>query len=226
MCRGKKECSELDVNPKNWDKFSPLKPPLWIDDNLTVFTEAIDEFINGNREKCIEIIDSINGEDFCNWYIEHGQVSGRFRKNILNILEPKVIPKEERDPLRPPTKYQEEVFKRDGYHCRYCGNKLISQKVMKEFIKKLNYSGFQKGSTNLTTHGIIHSTWPVADHMHPWNMGGMTNLNNLVSSCASCNYGKDAYTVEQLGIENPFDREPINSQWDGLISKLNSIKNV
>ena len=75
---------------------------------------------------------------------------------------------------------------------------------MRLFIKKINTSLFQRGKSNLTTHGIIHLYWPVADHVIPWSKGGLTNLENLVSSCATCNYGKAGYTIEQLGIENPF----------------------
>ena len=59
-------------------------------------------------------------------------------------------------------------------------------------------------------------TWPVADHVVPWNKGGQTNLQNLVTSCASCNYGKDGYTLEQLGLDNPFDSDPVMSNWIGL----------
>ena len=71
------------------------------------------------------------------------------------------------------------------------------------------------------THGIIHLTWPVADHVVPWNQGGRTDLDNLVSSCASCNYGKDGNTIQQIGIQNPFNREPIIDTWNGLTDKLN-----
>ena len=85
---------------------------------------------------------------------------------------------------------------------------------------------FKRGDTNLTTHGIIHLSWPVADHVIPWNLGGKTNLSNLISSCASCNYGKDGYTIEQLGISNPFNRVPIIDKWDGLVSKIPKLKSL
>ena len=220
MCRGRNECSELDKDPTKWDKFSPLRPPSWIEEQIKIFANAVNEFANGNRELCLEKIASMRGHDFCEWYIEHGQMSGKHRKNALSILKPELIAEELRDPLRAPKKYQDEVFHRDGYRCRYCGIRLISQKLMKLFIKKLDSSEFQKGSTNLTTHGIIHATWPVADHVVPWNLGGRTNLENLVASCAACNYGKDGYTVEQIGIENPFHRPPITDGWDGLLSRI------
>lgn len=79
---------------------------------------------------------------------------------------------------------------------------------------------FTKGATNLTSHAIIHLTWPVADHVVPWNLGGRTDMSNLVASCASCNYGKAGYTTEEIGIASPFDRPPIVDEWDGLVSRI------
>jgi hypothetical protein len=40
----------------------------------------------------------------------------------------------------------------------------------------------------------------------------------LVSACPGCNYGKDAHTVEQMGLDNPFNHLPTGSGWDGLTS--------
>ena len=223
MCRGKKRCSELAEVPENWDKRIPLRTPSWLEEEIDKFTNAVDLYIQGDRDLCIAMIQQIRSEDFTEWFIEHGQNSGYFRVKRLNTSPPIPIEQNLRDPLRSPRKYQDEVFVRDGYRCRYCGNKLISQFFMKKFIKNLNSPVFQRGSTNLTTHGIIHATWPVADHVHPWNLGGKTNPDNLVASCASCNYGKYNYTIEQLGIDNPFDFPPVVDCWDGLNSKINKI---
>ena len=225
MCRGKSICSELNTNSDNWDKFSPLPTPSWMADQIDIFESAVKDFICGNKVSCLARLKEIKNEEIINWYIEHGQMSGRHRKLILKINSPQTIDEILKDPLRSPQKVQNEVFKRDGYKCRYCGNRLISQDFIKLFIKKLDSSLFQRGKSNLTTHGIIHIAWPVADHVIPWNKGGRTNLTNLVSSCATCNYGKDGYTMEQLGIQNPFDREPQIDNWNGLTDKLTELKN-
>lgn len=224
MCRGKNDCSELGTTPSAWNKQCLLPLPEWADDQISLFTNAVSKFIEGDRNGCLDTISQIRNSELIEWFIEHGQMSGRHRKLALNVQNPNPVPVDLRDPLRGPKKYQEAVFKRDEYRCRYCGTKLISQKTMKAFIKKLNSKLFYKGSTNLTTHGIIHITWPVADHVLPWNLGGRTNLENLVSSCGPCNYGKDGYTCEELGIENPFNRPPLEDSWDGLESLLKEIK--
>ncbi len=220
MCRGKNICSELGANPENWDSFSPLRTPNWIAEQFEIFESAVNDFFTEKKEACLRKIKQIKSDEITNWFIEHGQMSGRHRKLILKGLAPPAISKELRDPIRSPKKIQDEVFKRDGYRCRYCDNKIISQDFIRLFIKKLNSPIFQRGKTNMTTHGIMHISWPVADHVVPWNQGGRTDLNNLVTACAACNYGKDGNTIEQLGIQNPFNRQPIVDQWNGLTDKL------
>lgn len=216
MCRRKQYCSELGKDPARWDRRTPLRTPAWISDEVNLFISAVDSLVSEDRESCIQKLEGIRDDDITDWYIEHGQMSGMHRNRILNIAAPPTIESSARDPLRSPAKLQQAVFERDNYQCRYCGNRVISQDFLKHFITVLSSNLFTRGSTNLTTHGIIHMTWPVADHVVPWNKGGQTNLQNLVTSCASCNYGKDGYTLEQLGLDNPFDSDPVMSNWIGL----------
>ena len=226
MCKGKNTCSELGTDPNFWDKQTPLRTPKFAANAINIFEEAVELFILGKRNECLAKLDEINSAEITEWYVEHGQMSGRHRKLILKVQFPTSISEDKRDPVRSPAKIQNEVFKRDGYKCRYCGNKLISQDFLRLFIKKLNSSTFQRGHTNLTTHGIIHIAWPVADHVIPWNLGGRTSLSNLVTSCATCNYGKDGFTIEQLGIENPFLRAEVKDSWVGLTNKLDLLKKI
>ena len=220
MCRGKNICTELGTDSNTWSKESPLPKPEWMNKEVDLFISAVEAFIAGNKNVCIEIISQIRSDEITEWYIEHGQMSGRHRKLQLNITPPETIDISLRDPVRSPAKIQQKVFERDSYHCRYCGGKLISQEFLRTFIKSLNSPLFSRGETNLSTHGIIHITWPVADHVIPWNKGGRTSLVNLVSSCAPCNYGKDGYTIEQLGIADPFERSAKNSNWKGFKDKI------
>lgn len=226
MCRGVNECSELGSDTNQWDTECLLRPAAWFEDDIAIFSAAFEDFINGNKAGCLEALATIRDYEITEWFIEHGQMSGRHRNLVLGIPKPKLVSEEKRDPTRSPQKYQYEVFERDSYHCRYCGIRLIDQKAMKLFIKKLSFKKFQRGSTNLTTHGIIHATWPVADHVIPWNIGGRTNPENLVSSCASCNYGKDGYTCEQLGISDPFGRPPKSDGWSGLSNYIPELKAI
>jgi 5-methylcytosine-specific restriction endonuclease McrA len=66
----------------------------------------------------------------------------------------------------------------------------------------------------------VHAFKIVADHVVPHRLGGPTGLENLVSACPTCNYGKSWYTIEQLEIVDPRSREPHRDQWDGLAALL------
>lgn len=220
MCRGQNYCIELAADSSMWSKGCPLQPPDWFEQEIDLFVSAVEVFLKGDTEGCLVRLSEIRSEEMTEWFIEHGQMSGRHRAIKLGVAAPDTTPKELRDPVRSPRKLQEHVFKRDGYRCRYCGQRLISQKFMRAFINELGSPLFQRDSTNLGTHGIIHATWPVADHVQPWNYGGSTSMGNLVSSCAACNYGKDGYTCTQLGIDNPLMHEPVMDEWDGLDTKL------
>jgi 5-methylcytosine-specific restriction endonuclease McrA len=123
------------------------------------------------------------------------------------------------DVLRDPSRFEDEVYRRDGYRCRYCGTRILVAGLLKAFAAKLNSVAFIKsGGRTQDTQGIFHAFSPVADHVVPHALVGRTDPSNLVTSCPSCNSGKDSFTVEQLGIANPFSRPPVVDDWDGLSS--------
>jgi hypothetical protein len=50
----------------------------------------------------------------------------------------------------------------------------------------------------------------------PHSHGGTNDLDNLVVTCAACNFGKMEYTLEELSLIDPRTIPPIQSNWDGL----------
>jgi HNH endonuclease len=73
-------------------------------------------------------------------------------------------------------------------------------------------------------HGVIHAFKLVADHVVPHKLGGKTDIDNLVTACPACNYGKECYTLDQLGLEDPRDRDPKLGDWDGLTAFIPGLK--
>jgi len=67
--------------------------------------------------------------------------------------------------------------------------------------------------------------WLQFDHLVPNERGGTSDLDNVVVTCAPCNFGRMQLTVEEVGLENPLAR-PIAAnwrnfeQWDGLTRLL------
>ena len=228
MCRGKKVCSELGTDPAKFDKECPLRQPVWIEPCINTFIEALESFIAGRRTDCLDLLQSIHDQEraFTEWYIEHGQISGNYRVRVLQPPPPQQIA-EMLDPVRNVSKaLQNQILQRDHYHCRYCGCRLIDRKVMQAFVDKLASPLLTRGRKNVEKHGVILATWPYIDHVVPHSLGGRTEADNLVSSCYSCNFGKDSYTCEEVGIANPLSRAPINDGWDGLLARRQALKRL
>jgi len=108
------------------------------------------------------------------------------------------------------------IYKRDRFHCRYCGRKVIPTQIMRlisalfpdEFPYHPNWKGGQ-------THPAIASRSPSLDHVVPWSQGGTNDLTNLVCACWICNQVKGDLSLGQLG----WRLRPIpETDWDGLVS--------
>ena len=58
--------------------------------------------------------------------------------------------------------------------------------------------------------------WLQFDHLVPHSRGGTSQLSNVLITCAPCNYGRFHYTIEELDLINPFCRQPVKTDWNGL----------
>jgi 5-methylcytosine-specific restriction endonuclease McrA len=164
------------------------------------------------------------------WYDEHAGRVGSRRKHKIGVAAPKPIPEEQRDDRDKLMKISRKlVYKRDCYTCRYCGQRVVPTEILAGFMKALpkddrgNYY-FDTSAEHKVGHGIVHVFKAVADHGVPHSIGGPTDMENLVTACGGCNYGKSDYTVEQIGIQDPRKRPPAKSDWDGLQSLLPGLK--
>ncbi|MFA6285550.1 MAG: HNH endonuclease [Parcubacteria group bacterium] len=202
------------MNPKLWDKNSPLVPPEWFNDEMKIFIDAVRIAARGNRTKSIQLLSKIKSDELRDWYCEHGQMSGMFRNNELKIET--VKNNISLDPLRSPDKYRKEVFQRDNYTCQYCGTKVIPKEVFAAYSKFVGMDFFRAAGTNSERHGVVLAFRANADHVVPWIHGGRTSPENLITSCWSCNYGKSGYTLEEIGISDPREKKLTNLKWQGL----------
>jgi len=221
MCRNKAHhCTELEDQPRLWSKETPLRPPSWFSEECCLFSEAVQRAAAGDLKESRELLLRVRDNDLREWYVEHGQMSGRFRCRALGnpkatILNPSL------DPKRSPDYCAADVFKRDGYQCRYCGLCVIPKEVLNAFSLVVGDDVFCATGTNQERHGAVLAFRANADHVIPWKVGGRTAPDNLVTACWSCNYGKGRYTLQQIGLNDPRDRKPCpSSDWDGLMSLL------
>jgi 5-methylcytosine-specific restriction endonuclease McrA len=118
--------------------------------------------------------------------------------------------------------FEDEVYARDGYRCRYCQIRVVDFKVLKRMEKLLGSENFKSaGRGNKIRHGISLTFRATADHVVPISHGGRTSVDNLVTCCWNCNYGKYNALLEQMNLENPLKRK-IESKlkWDGRLVNL------
>ena len=104
---------------------------------------------------------------------------------------------------------------RDGYHCRFCSIPVI-RKEIREALRILYPSAIRWGSTNGSQHAAFQAMWAQYDHVIPHALGGDNGLDNLVVTCAPCNFGRMNHSLEEVSISDPRKRAPLSSHWDGL----------
>lgn len=129
---------------------------------------------------------------------------------------PKLLPKAERVKPRMPTRIVEvRVFERDGWHCRFCGIRVISR-PSRNLLVKLFPNETHWVADEYARHTALYATAASLDHIVPNSRGGDNEIHNLVTACFCCQFGRGQYTLDEVEISDPRDREPIRSNWDGL----------
>jgi 5-methylcytosine-specific restriction endonuclease McrA len=129
---------------------------------------------------------------------------------------PTTVSKEIRKKPRMPLQaVKNALIERDGHHCRFCGIPVIRSEVRRrvtDAYPKLNIWGVG----NINQHAAFQTMWAQYDHVIPYTRGGSNEIDNLVVTCAPCNFGRMQYTLEEVGLVDPRTRAPVRSTWDGL----------
>ena len=111
------------------------------------------------------------------------------------------------------------VFRRDAWHCRFCGIRVIDPRARKCF--SASFEEFRWGRDNLDKHACL-AVLASHDHVLPRQWGGSNEPNNLVTACWPCQFSRHNYRIGDCGIFDPRDRPPVSDGWDGLCRVLNA----
>lgn len=219
MCRKSSYCTELGVDIEKWSRTCPLPPPDFFQKSFKFFIAAYELALQGKISESNTTLEKTGSDKLRYWYVEHGQMSGwHHRINGLNAPKKRKY-KGSLELNKSFAKFEREVYRRDGYVCRYCQNKVIDTKALLKMEKLVGSDHFKViGKSNQLRHGVSLAFRATVDHVTPLSQGGRTELGNLVTSCWSCNYGKANALLADMRINDPFDRPPnLDLGWNGLL---------
>ena len=179
--------------------------------------EAIVALESGNESVARQKWESVDGDALLKLWNPEDAKSEREVPTWPKVKKPVLT-----SPLakQPSDALKRKLYERDGYRCRYCTMHVFTRnkgssihKLIKAFpeltpgLRLVN--GSLKGSGK---NGAIKNVdyakflWSMAapDHIVPRSHGGLTDMENLVTSCSGCNYySKGDLTLEQMAVRPP-----------------------
>ncbi len=113
---------------------------------------------------------------------------------------------------------QRAMYARDGWRCRFCGCRIVLDKARRAMRNQVpdaipwsEAEGF---------HAAFYALSGSVDHVLPHSAGGGNDLDNIVTACWPCQFGRSAWLIEEVGLIDPRSRPPIVDSWDGLTRVL------
>lgn len=182
----------------------------------TLLDRAVTAHLDGDRAKAALLFtqaDMPAVRDWCEslW----GAKSPYVHYRPVADAPPKLNKSDRPNPRMPTKACMQELLKRDGYHCRFCAIPVIRKEV-RQRIQKVYPTVVPWERYNLGQHAAFQAMWAQYDHVVPNSRGGASTLDNLVVTCAPCNFARMEFTLEEVGLANPLLRTPMRSAWDGL----------
>lgn len=195
-----------------------IKEPIpQIFETWVFLNQAVDAHLAGNRQLAEVLFEKADMRVVWEW------LNPGWTRPDLNVVvsdppgDTQEVPKHLRDSDRNiAPAIRSAVLQRDGYRCRYCGIPVVHADIRK--LAHRLYPGVVPWEPYDVTkqHSGFACLWLQFDHVVPHSHGGRSSLDNVVISCALCNFGKDKYTLLQLNLADPRLTPPVPSKWDGL----------
>lgn len=183
---------------------------------------AVESAVSGEVAVGLARLDKTRHLEIREWFISIAQVAGVTRHTVLGEPDAEVpeVPKAAQDTPRISLPLARLVLVRDNYRCRYCNIPVIFTSEARKLRALFGAENFQLSKSNRIAHGTLRAFYNSFDHVLPLSRGGRTCLDNLVTACYPCNFGKDNFTLSQLRLQSPFSRDPKKSDHDGFVTLL------
>ena len=201
---------------------APLQYPEEFEPAIDQFTRAVELAVKGNLSEARSRVSTIEDAPIVDWFDRIAQNVGKIRVELIG-----------KNPKRPERRSVvkrkmgvtriRSLAERGGWRCGYCGIRVIEPRVLRKAQKLLGKSVFPSrttGGSNRDYHGVWLLTALTLDHVEPLCLSGDDSDRNLVAACWGCNFGKYHYTLEQLDLRWPKQRNSSKNGWRGLTQWL------
>jgi HNH endonuclease len=132
--------------------------------------------------------------------------------------DPPHLPRAERPrPRMPSAAVKHHIRARDGYHCRFCTMPVIARAVFVAIAAAYPQDA-PWSDVAANQHSFFQAANLQYDHILPHARGGGSTLENMVVTCAVCNYGRMSFTLRESQLLDPRDYAPYRFEWDGLVA--------
>ncbi len=185
-------------------------------------SDAVDAHLGGDFENASRLLREADCPKV--WaYIDAGWGKGaRARYAFVEVAgAPPLLLKPDRPTPRMPTSITKAAVKlRDKMHCRFCGMPVIDAAIRMAIVSCYpDVVGWPR--TDVGKHAAFTCMWLQYDHVLPNSRGGDSSLENIVLTCAACNFGRMETTLEEGRLAHPLQANPQivwsgYKDWDGL----------
>lgn len=193
-----------------------LKPVPQILLSAHLLTEAVAAHGTENRKEAARLFSASDLPEIGVWY---RTIVGPLNPDVHGRPpNPPLLPTDERKrPRMPTSETKRVVVARDGMRCRFCESPVISKDVILAISRE--YPNEARWSTIAAEqHCFFQAMTLQYDHVIPHSRGGDSTAENIVVTCAACNYGRINWTVDEVGLIDPRTQPIKSSSWDGLRS--------
>lgn len=207
---------KLGQDPTNWPKNCLVPFPERFEQEIDLIAQAV-RISQSEPSRARELMNSVDEDSMKRWFIDVALKSGEWRAAYSGFsTEGRTAESRKR---KAPTQVElEAMFQRDNWRCRYCGIRIGgNREIFVRFAERIDMPELISGRSDEGRHGVYLMLMASYDHVIPWSQGGSDGLENLVTSCWCCQFGKFKYGLDVLALDNPFSRAPYpRDSWDGL----------
>lgn len=180
-----------------------------------MLADAVTAHLDERFSEAENLIRRANLPAIMEWVLSWVLKNNEFNSPRFLAASPSGVPPERDERRMPAPAVEKLVHARDGHSCLFCGIPVIRKEV-RERLTTLYPESIRWGVEAKNSHAAIYAMQAQYDHVVPYSSGGRSDIDNIVLACYACNFGRNKFTLEEMGLVDPRTRPRIESDWDGL----------